>query len=370
MNQHMKFFLTWLLLLCAAGAHAATASKPIGQIVDVYGDRTNQLIGYGLVVGLDGTGDKSQVKFTQQSIVNMIKQFGVQLDDKANPKLKNVAAVSVTAEIGTNMGPGQTMHVTVSSLGDAKSLRGGTLLMTPLHGADGEVYGIAQGNVVVGGFSATGADGSSITKNTTTAGRIPNGATLEKEIVVEHDEPVLRLNLKRPNYKTALNISRKINSVFGGSVAVAKNKNRVEVTAPQDTEQRVLFVSMIEELQVVEGAGLPKVVFNSRTGTVVISSTVTVSEAAVSQGGLTIAVKETQQVSQPNAFSQGETTKVNDSNLKVTEENPTMMIWEKGTNLQEIVDAVNRVGATPDALMQILQALDEAGALSGQLVVI
>ncbi len=363
--------ISLLLLVFSALAFAVDGARPISQIVDVYGDRNNQLIGYGLIVGLDGTGDKSQVKFTQQSIVNMIKQFGVQLDEGTNPKLKNVAAVSVTAEVTPNMGAGQTMHITVSSLGDAKSLRGGTLLMTPLRGVDGEVYAIAQGHVVVGGFTASGTDGSSITKNTNTVGRIPNGATLERELNVgDDDDPMIRLNLKRPSYKTALNISKKINSVFGDGVAIAKNKGQVEVAAPVDFEQRVMFLSMIEELKVSEGTELPKIVFNSRTGTVVISSTVTVSEAAVSQGGLTITIQESMQVSQPNAFSQGETAKVNNSEIAVNEENPTMMIWEKGANLQEIVDAVNRVGATPDALMQILQALDEVGALNGELVVI
>ncbi len=370
MKMFLKLSSAILLAVLSAQVLAYDEPRAINQIVDVYGDRTNQLIGYGLVVGLDGTGDKSQVKFTQQSIVNMIKQFGVQLGDNINPKLKNVAAVSVIAEVSPNMGAGQTMNVTVASLGDAKSLRGGSLLLTPLRGIDGEVYAVAQGHVVVGGFTAAGADGSSITKNTTTVGRIPNGATLEKELHSHEVDPVIQLNLKRPNYKTALNISKKINSVFGSGVAVAKNKGQVEVAAPLDPEQKVMFLSMIEELEVMEGAELPKVVFNSRTGTVVISSTVTVSEAAVSQGGLTIRISENVKVSQPNAFSDGKTTKVNNSDVEVSEENPTMMVWEKNTNLQEIVDAVNRIGATPDALMQILQALDEAGALNGQLVVI
>ncbi|MBC7001603.1 flagellar basal body P-ring protein FlgI [Photobacterium sp. BZF1] len=352
---------------------ASIAARPIAEIADIYGDRQNQLIGYGLVVGLDGSGDKSQVKFTQQSVVNMIKQFGVQLDDTTNPKLKNVAAVSVTAMVEPHMGAGQTLTVTVSSIGDAKSLRGGTLLLTPLRGIDGEVYAIAQGSLVVGGFNATGANGTSVTRNTPTVGRIPNGATLERNISAAEDiDPTIKLQLKQPSYETALNISKAINQMFGGLVAKALNKGQVEVSAPEDSEDRVMFVSMIQKLEVVEGLKIPKVVFNSRTGTVVISQNVTVSQAAVSQGGITVTILESESVSQPGgAFnSVGETAIVQNSEINISEVNGTTMIWPRGTNLQEIVDAINNVGATPEALMQILQALDEVGALNGDLVVI
>nr|WP_311197321.1 flagellar basal body P-ring protein FlgI [Vibrio sp. SS-MA-C1-2] len=348
-------------------------AQPIQTLVDIYGDRDNQLIGYGLVVGLDGSGDKSQVKFTQQSVVNMIKQFGVQLEGGTDPKLKNVAAVSVTATLRPNMGPGQRLNITISSLGDAKSLRGGTLLLTPLRGIDGEVYAVAQGNVVVGGFSAQGLDGSSVTKNTPTAGRIPNGAIIERSIDNQDNSQVIRLQLKDPNYKTALNISKSINKTFGPKVAKAINKGQIEVSAPKDREDRVMFLSMIEELNVEVGQKLPRVIFNSRTGTVVISAKVTVSEAAVSQGGLLISITENQQVSQPNSYNFGdgaETVVTDQSQVNINEQESGMMIWPEGTNLQDIVDAVNSVGATPDALMQILQALDEAGALNGELMVI
>ncbi|MCW8344626.1 flagellar basal body P-ring protein FlgI [Vibrio sp. ZSDZ65] len=348
-------------------------ARPIAEISVVYGDRQNQLIGYGLVVGLDGSGDKSQVKFTQQSVVNMIKQFGVQLDDATNPKLKNVAAVSVTASVEPHMGAGQTLTVTASSLGDAKSLRGGTLLLTPLRGIDGEVYAVAQGSLVVGGFNATGENGTSVTRNTPTVGRIPNGATLEREITSGFDsDPTIRLQLKQPNYETALNISKVINQTFGGQVAKAINKGQVEVSAPQDSEDRVMFVAMIQALEVDEGRKLPKVVFNSRTGTVVISQNVTVSEAAVSQGGITVTILESESVSQPGgAFNTaGETAVVQNSQITIDEEDATTMVWPRGTNLQEIVDAINNIGASPEALMQILQALDEVGAINGDLVVI
>ncbi|MGF1747950.1 flagellar basal body P-ring protein FlgI [Vibrio cionasavignyae] len=360
------------LVLCLLPL-TAYGARPIDEISVVYGDRQNQLIGYGLVVGLDGSGDKSQVKFTQQSVVNMIKQFGVQLDDATNPKLKNVAAVSVTASVEPHMGAGQTLTVTASSLGDAKSLRGGTLLLTPLRGIDGEVYAVAQGSLVVGGFNATGENGTSVTRNTPTVGRIPNGATLEREITSGFDsDPTIRLQLKQPNYETALNISKVINQTFGGQVAKAINKGQVEVSAPQDSEDRVMFVAMIQALEVDEGRKLPKVVFNSRTGTVVISQNVTVSEAAVSQGGITVTILESESVSQPGgAFNTaGETAVVQNSQISIDEEDATTMVWPRGTNLQEIVDAINNIGASPEALMQILQALDEVGAINGDLVVI
>lgn len=377
----MKFFKHSFLSSLAVGfvlmVSSASYAAPIQYITDIYGDRTNQLIGYGVVVGLDGTGDKSQVKFTQQSIVNMIKQFGVQLDGGINPKLKNVAAVTVTAVVDSHKGPGQKLNVTVSSIGDAKSLKGGTLLMTQLKGADGNVYALAQGNVVVGGYSYEGNDGSSITQNTPTAGRIPNGATIERALAEEDiDDPSVYLQLKKPNYQTALNISKHINKTFGPGVAKALNKGRVEVAAPIDSEDRIMFISMLEQLEIEEGKSVPKVIFNSRSGTVVFSDNVTVSSAAVSQGGITVRIQEDQYVSQPGAQiggginAPGRTVVTDDSQIDVEEKEGAAMVWPKGTNLQEIVNAINQVGATPSDLMQILQALDEVGAINGELVVI
>ncbi len=373
-NAMKRLSLVAILTLLS---HVVSAA-PIQYITDIYGDRSNQLIGYGIVVGLDGTGDKSQVKFTQQSVVNMIKQFGVQLDGGINPKLKNVAAVTVTAVVNAHKGPGQKLDVTVSSIGDAKSLRGGTLLMTQLKGADGNVYALAQGNLVVGGFKAEGNDGSSITQNTPTVGRIPNGATIERSLIEEESngDPTVYLQLKKPNYKTALNISKNINKTFGPGVAKAIDKGRVEVAAPIDSEDRIMFLSMLEQLDIEEGKSIPKVIFNSRSGTVVFSDNVTVSSAAVSQGGITVRIQEDQYVSQPGAMiggginAPGETTVVNDSQIDVEEKDGAAMVWPEGTNLQEIVNAINHVGATPTDLMQILQALDEVGAINGELVVI
>lgn len=373
----MKQFKKLLTLIAFVACSSVTAAyaESIRDITDIYGDRTNQLIGYGVVVGLDGTGDKSQVKFTSQSIKNMIQQFGVQLPDNTNPKLKNVAAVSVIATVNSHASEGQLLDVTVASLGDAESLRGGTLLLTQLKGIDGNVYAVAQGNVIVGGYSYTGRDGSSITQNTPTAGRIPNGATLERAIYDEENvDRSVQFQLKQPNYKTALNITKAINETFGTGVAQAINQGKVTVKAPEDPQGRMMFISMIQDLTVDVGADAPRIILNSRTGTIVMSSNVTVKEAAVSQGGITVTIREDQYVSQPNAiggFNQaGRTEVVQDSQVDIDQKPSNTMIWPTGTNLQDIVDAINRIGGTPDELMSILQALDQVGAINGKLVVI
>ncbi|MBY6185911.1 flagellar basal body P-ring protein FlgI [Marinobacter hydrocarbonoclasticus] len=364
MRQLFGLLLTALLAL-------PLQARPLMDIVDVQGVRENQLVGYGLVVGLDGTGDKSQVRFTSQSVVNMLKQFGVQLDDRIDPKLKNVAAVAVHATVPPLASPGQTVNVTVSSIGDAKSLRGGTLLMTPLHGVDGEVYAVAQGNLVVGGITAEGRNGSSVTINTPTVGLIPSGGILEADIPSTFTElPDIVLNLRQPSFKTARNIERSVNDLFGPDVARAQDHAKVLVQAPMDPRQRVTFMSMLEELEVEVGRQRPRIVFNSRTGTVVIGQEVRVQRAAVSHGNLTVTITERQQVSQPNAFGGGETTVIQDSQIDINQGSANMFVWPEGTSLDEIVRAVNSLGAAPTDLMAILQALDEAGALDAELVVI
>ncbi|EPZ8228900.1 flagellar basal body P-ring protein FlgI [Vibrio alginolyticus] len=373
MKTMQSFFMSLLLVLTLGlpGTSRAEAEIPIMDLVDVRGIRENQLVGYGLVVGLAGQGDRNQVKFTSQSITNMLRQFGVQIDDSMNPKLRNVASVSVTASVDPMAGPGQTLDVVVSSIGDAKSLRGGTLLLTPLRGIDGEVYAIAQGSVVVGGLSAEGRSGSKVEVNTPTAGRVPNGATLEREIKTDFNQrDEITLNLRKPSFTTAKNIAREINNTFGPNVAVAINKARIDMRAPKDTQQRVVMMSMLEEMSVVEGRKPARIVFNSRTGTVVIGKSVKVSEAAVSHGNLTVRISESQQVSQPNAFANGDTKVVNQTDLDVNEDLAQMVIWPPGTELNTIVNAVNSLGATPTDLMSILQALSEAGALNAELVVI
>ncbi len=372
LRMSMTFSSTLVVALLGAMLPAHAEVKiPVMDLVDIQGVRQNQLVGYGLVVGLDGQGDRNQVKFTSQSITNMLRQFGVQIDDNTNPKLRNVASVSVTATVEPMAGVGQALNVVVSSIGDAKSLRGGTLLLTPLRGIDGEVYAVAQGNLVVGGVSAEGNSGSKVVVNTPTSGRIPGGAILEREVPSDFsDSDNVVLNLRKPSFTTAKNISREINNIFGPKVAVAENNVRVTVKAPKDSQQRVVMMSMLEELSVAQGRKPARVVFNSRTGTVVIGKNVKVGEAAVSHGNLTVTVAESQQVSQPNAFAQGETQVVDNSQLDIKEERAQMVIWPPGTELNTIVNAVNSLGATPTDLMSILQALHEAGALNAELVVI
>ncbi|BDM62716.1 flagellar P-ring protein 1 [Shewanella sp. NFH-SH190041] len=365
-----------LLLVTVAGiAKADIQQRYLMDIVDVQGIRNNQLVGYGLVVGLDGTGDKNQVKFTSQSVVNMLKQFGVQLNGASDPKLKNVAAVAVSASVPPLASPGQTLNITVSSIGDAKSLRGGTLLMTPLKGVDGEIYAVAQGNLVVGGISAQGRSGSSVTINVPTVGTIPNGAILEASIKSDFaSNPTIDLNLKQPNFTTARNIERAINNIFGPNVAEAENNAKVIVRAPKSDRERVTFMSMLEGVQVEQGRTIPKVVFNSRTGTVVLGGDVKVRKAAVSHGNLTVTITEKPKVSQPKGAllgnAAGKTVVTNNSKVDVKSEPGHMFVWPEGTTLNEIVRAVNSIGATPMDLMAILQALKAAGALEAELVVI
>ncbi|MBL1378850.1 lateral flagellar basal body P-ring FlgIL [Zobellella sp. CGMCC 1.18722] len=363
----MALLLAWLPVL----ADAQTRVRPLLDVVDVQGIRDNQLVGYGLVVGLSGTGDRSQVKFTGQSMTNMLRQFGVQLSDSTDPRLKNVAAVSVHATLPALAGRGQTLDVTVSSIGDARSLRGGSLLLTPLRGVDGQVYAVAQGNLVVGGLQAEGNSGSSVTVNVPTAGIIPNGALIEQEIPSTFaSTPMVTLNLKDANFRTARNVEQAINQVFGPDVARATGPRAIEVQAPADSRQRVTFMSMLEDIRVEMGQNRPRVVFNSRTGTVVVGQDVKVRAAAVSHGNLTVTITERFNVSQPNPLSQGQTTVTPESDLRVEQDDGRMFVWPEGTSLDEIVQAVNSLGAKPDDLMSILQALNEAGALEAELVVL
>lgn len=365
-----------LLMTCSALVLSVIFAAPLKaamlmDLVDVEGIRENQLIGYGLVVGLDGTGDKNQVKFTSQSVANMVKQFGINLPANIDPKLKNVAAVTVTAEVPSHYGPGQKLDVTVSSLGDAKSLRGGQLLMTQLVGVDGEVYAIAQGAVVIGGLNAQGRSGSSVAINSANSGLIPNGATLEREIPSDFaDIDTITLNLKKPSFQTAHNIVTSINNRFGTQVASATNPTKVTLMSPSNQDQRLGFMAMLENLEIDEGRVRPKVVFNSRTGTVVIGEGVRVKAAAVSHGALTVTIAESFQVSQPNAFADGNTVATPESEVQVTQDRPNMFKWDEGATLDSIIKTINSLGATPDDVMSILQALERAGALNAELVVI
>lgn len=348
----------------------ALLAQPLSSLVDVQGIRGNQLVGYSLVVGLDGTGDKNQVKFTSQSVTNMLREFGVQLPAKIDPKVKNVAAVAVSATLPSMYARGQNIDVTVSSIGDAKSLRGGTLLLTQLRGADGEVYALAQGNVVVGGMKASGNSGSSVTVNTPTVGLIPNGASVEREIPTDFNASnVVMLNLRTPSFKTANNIAVAINQAFGGNTATAKSATNVAVVAPMDPGARVAFMSQLEELQINAGKQRPRVVFNSRTGTVVVGEGVKVRAAAVSHGNLTVSIRESSNVSQPNSLGKGNTAVTPESDISVNRGKGQMVTVPAGTNLRSIVNTLNSLGASPDDTMSILQALHQAGALDAELVV-
>lgn len=353
-------------------AQAANAAR-LMDLVDVQGVRGNQLVGYGLVVGLDGTGDNSrQTEFTSQSLTNMLRQLGIQLPTGVDPRLKNVAAVSVTATLPPFAAPGQNLDVAVSSLGDASSLQGGTLLMTQLKGVDGHTYALAQGNLVVTGINASGRDGSSITVNVPTVARIPAGAIIERTVPNNFAEREnIILNLRSPSFTTAGNIVRAINDKFGDGVAQAQNGANVAVAAPSDASQRVAYMSVLENMRVEEAEALAKVVINSRTGTVVMNQHVALRPAAVSHGNLVVSIREDQYVSQPNPFNPGGTTEVvQDSNIVIDQGDKHMFTMEGGTSLQDVVAAINSVGATPSDLMAILQALKEAGSLKAELVVI
>jgi flagellar P-ring protein precursor FlgI len=356
----------------AVGPDAAILARtqPLRNLVSVEGVRENPLVGYGLVVGLNGSGDSTQVKYSSQSVVNMLKQFGVKLPDGEEAKNKNVAAVMVSAVFPPGYRRGQQIDVTVSSLGDAKSLRGGTLLLTQLRAADNEVYALAQGNLVVGGLSAAGKSGSSVTVNTPTGGRIPNGAQIEREIPTDFaTRPAVLLRLRHPNFDTATNVVNAINRRFG-QVATTADGTSVEVVAPANPTERVAFVAKLENMPVEAGEEVPRVVFNSRTGTVVISDGLRVKSAAVTHGSLKVVISESSAVSQPGPFSKGQTQVTPQSKVSVDQGSGQMFHWPAGARLQTIIDTVNSLGASPDDIMAILQALDQAGAIEGELVVI
>jgi len=376
----MSKIIRRLSILAGLGSLVAfTASPPaahaerIKDMAQVQGVRTNQLVGYGLVVGLDGTGDQtSQAPFTIQSLTNMLAQLGVTVPSNVTPQLKNVAAVSVHAEMPAFVKPGQTIDITVNSIANAKSLRGGSLLVTPLHGLDGQIYAIAQGNLIVSGFGVQGNDGSKLTVNVPSSGRIPNGATIEKAVPTQLAQgDAIVLNLNDPDFTTATRLVQVVNRGIGEDIATIVDGGSVRVRAPLDITQRVAFLSTVENLEIDPGSGAAKVIINSRTGTVVISSNVRVSPAAVSHGSLTVSIKEEQKVSQPSAFSStGTTTVTTSSTINVDQGSNRMFLFKPGVELEQIVHAVNEVGAAPGDLVAILEALKEAGALQAELIVI
>ena len=360
------------LLTASLGLAVPARADRIKDIASVAGVRTNQLLGYGLVVGLDGTGDQTtQTPFTIQSIQNMLLRFGVTIPPNTNPQLKNVAAVTVTADLPPFVKPGQTIDVTIGTIGTATSLRGGNLIMTPLRGADGQIYAMAQGNVVVSGFGINGKDGSRISLNVPSSGRIPNGATVEREVPVHFAaDPHVTLNLNTPDFTTAAHVATAINKLLGAGTAEALDGVSIRVAAPVDPNQRIAYLATLEGVDVEPGDAPARVIVNSRTGTVVISSRVRVMAAAVAHGSLSVTITERTEVSQPGPLSKGQTVVTPKSSIDVQQADARMFVFQSGVNLDEIVRAVNQVGAAPGDLVAILEALQQAGALRAELVVI
>ena len=348
------------------------------DLTSIAGVRSNQLVGYGLVVGLAGTGD-GNAALTQQSMQSMISQFGV-VTSAANMNGKNAAAVIITAELPPFTKPGQKLDIVVSTVGEAKSLRGGTLLMTPLLGADGETYAVAQGNLMVGGLGVAGGDGSSLTVNVPTVGRIPGGASVEKMIETSFlDNANILLNLHQGDFSTTNRVAEVINDVFGGGVAVPLDSTTVRVRAPIDPAQTVSFVSLLENIDVEPDRPAAKVVVNARTGTIVIGGDVRVSAAAVTHGSLTVRVEEDVNVTQTHAMAvtdgvaataPGAAVETPDTTITAEEELARAFVFDPGVELSSIVDALNAVGGTPSDLVAILEALREAGSLRAELIVI
>lgn len=366
----MKALLLSALFFVASIAFAH--AERVKDLATVGGVRSNQLVGYGLVVGLDGTGDQtSQAPFTTQSIKNMLARFGVNLPPGVTAQPKNVAAVTVQAELPAFAKRGQTVDVTISSIGNAASLRGGALLMTPLRGADGEIYAVAQGNLVVGGFGASGRDGSRIAVNVPSAGRIPGGASVEREVPSDFAEsPYLSLDLRAPDFTTAMRLAEGINQLLGPDTAEPIDAVSVRVVAPKELNRRIAYLSMLEQLEITPADAPARVIVNSRTGTVVMSSKVRVLPAAVAHGSMSVTITERTDVSQPLPLSNGTTIQVPRTDIELKTSDARMFKFDAGVTLDTIVDAVNRVGAAPGDLVAILEALKQAGALRAELIVI
>jgi flagellar P-ring protein precursor FlgI len=358
---------------------AARADR-IKDLANLAAKRSNQLIGYGLVVGLQGTGDGSDVSFTAQSMKTMLSRMGVAMEGAladfetaataGKMDIKNVAAVMVTAELPGFAKPGQRIDITVSAIGKASNLRGGTLLLSSLRGVDGEVYALAQGSLTATGIDASAA-GSKVVIGVPTSSRVPGGATVERVV----DSPFasaeqLMLNVRQGDFTTTTAIVNAINSRFGEGVAQAVDSVSVAVRAPQDTSQRVAFMSMVENLEVQPGEPPARVVVNARTGTVVISRNVRVTAAAVSHGTISVAISATNEVSQPNPLAGGQTVGVQNAEVAVNEPKNPMFMFQPGVDLRQIVDAVNQVGASPSALIAILEALKSSGSLRAELLII
>jgi flagellar P-ring protein precursor FlgI len=361
--KHVALIVLYLLSF-------SVQAERLKDIASVQGVRENQLFGYGLVIGLNGTGDSTA--FTSQSFSSMLSRFGVTLPEGVNATSKNVAAVSLTATLPAFSKPGQKIDVTASSIGNASALRGGTLLLSTLKGADGAVYAIAQGNLIVGGLGTNGADGSRTSVNVPTVGRIPNGASVERIVASSFNTgDTLTFNLNRPDFTTAKHVSDKINNLLGPGVATSLDATSIRVSAPRDPSQRVTFLSILENLEVKVAEERARIVVNSRTGTIIIGQHVKVSPAAITHGSLTVTIKEVPPViGQDGTVTGGETIVSPREGIAIGPNSGHMFVFNPGASLNDIVRAVNQVGAAPGDVMAILEGLKQAGAINADLVVI
>ncbi|ABE32784.1 flagellar basal body P-ring protein FlgI [Paraburkholderia xenovorans] len=372
-----------LVLACAALPVATPAhAERLKDLVQIQGVRDNPLIGYGLVVGLDGTGDQTtQTLFTTQTLANMLANLGISINNQAagstnqqsslsNIQLKNVAAVMVTAVLPPFARPGEAIDVTVSSLGNAKSLRGGTLLLTPLKGADGQVYALGQGNLAVGGAGAS-ANGSKVQVNTLAAGRIAGGAIVERAVPTSVSQAgTMQLDLNDMDYDTTQRVVAAVNNAFGSGTATALDGRTIQLRAPSDPEQQVAFMAQLQNLDVKPAQAAAKVILNARTGSIVMNQMVTLQNCAVAHGNLSVVINTQPVVSQPGAFSNGQTVVAKQSQIQMKQDNGALKLVTAGANLAEVVKALNALGATPADLMSILQAMKAAGALRADLEII
>jgi len=360
-----------LALILALFVQRPSHAERLKDLATIAGVRSNQLVGYGLVVGLDGTGDQTtQTPFTVQSIINMLGNMGTQLPPGTNLQLKNVAAVMVTTDLPPFARAGQPLDITVSSIGNAKSLRGGTLVMTPLKGADGQVYAIAQGNVVVGGAGAS-AGGSKVSVNHLSVGRIAGGATVEREVAttVGNGDTIV-LELRQTDFGTAQRVVEAINNSTAPGTAYARDARQIIVRAPVDADRRVAFVGLVENLDVTPVQQPAKVIVNSRTGSVVLNRAVRLEACAVAHGNLSVTVSSEPVVSQPNPLAGGQTVVTERNQIDVKQEPGALMNVKAGANLADVVKALNALGANPMDLISILQAMKAAGALRAEIEII
>ncbi len=371
----MRHLLRLLVILHALALAGPAGAERIKELATIQGVRTNQLLGYGLVVGLDGSGDQTtQAPFTAQSVNSMLSQLGIQLPPGVTPQLRNSAAVMVTAQLPAFARPGQPIDVTVSSLGNARSLRGGTLLLTPLRGADGQIYAIAQGNVIVGGAGAA-AGGSRVQINHLSAGRVPGGATVERAVPsAAMSSDTVRLELNETNFTLAGKVAEAINKALGAEgappLAQALDARVVQVQMPAEADKRVPFLAQLENVDVTQAQPTPKVVVNARTGSVVMNQTVTLAPSAVAHGNLSVTISSTPVVSQPGPLSQGQTVVAEKADIQIKQDGGAVIRLDAAAKLTDVVKALNTLGATSGDLIAILQALKAAGSLKAELEII